>query len=74
MAGKGAAALTGSVGEMWASTNFAEIQVSRKFRRYDGTSEAFSLDVAAGRVGGFSCMICPSDAYYIKDKPQYKIV
>lgn len=71
MAGKGAAALTGSVGEMWASANLPKYKFS-EVRRYDGTSEAF-LDVAAGRVGGF-LHDCPSDAYYIKDKPQYKIV
>jgi len=71
LAGKGAAALTGSVGEMWASTNLPKYKFS-EVRRYDGTSEAF-LDVAAGRVGGF-LHDCPSDAYYIKDKPQYKIV
>lgn len=71
LGGKKVAAITGSVGEMWASTNlptynFAEV------RRYDGTVDAF-LDVAAGRVAGFF-HDCPADAYYIKDKPQYKIV
>lgn len=71
LAGKGVAAVTGSVGEMWASTNQAKYNFS-DIRRYDGSVEAF-LDVASGRVGGVF-HDCPSDAYYIKDKPQYKIV
>lgn len=71
LAGKGVAAVTGSVGEIWASTNQEKYKFS-EIRRYDGSVEAF-LDVASGRVGGVF-HDCPSDAYYIKDKPQYKIV
>ncbi|WP_149086594.1 ABC transporter substrate-binding protein [Pseudomonas prosekii] len=71
LGGKPLAVQTGTVGEIWATNNQEQYKFS-DIRRYDGNVDAL-LDVAAGRVSGL-VHDCPMDAYYIKDKPQYKIV
>lgn len=70
LGGKTLAVQTGTVGEIWATTNQAQYKY-QDIRRYDGNVDAL-LDVASGRVSGL-VHDCPMDAYYIKDKPQYKI-
>ncbi|MGJ7515165.1 ABC transporter substrate-binding protein [Pseudomonas baetica] len=69
--GKTVATMTGSVGEIWVTANQSKYGI-QDLRHYDGHPEAF-LDLAAGRVQGI-IHDCPTDAYYIKDKPQLKIV
>ncbi|MBV2143023.1 ABC transporter substrate-binding protein [Falsochrobactrum sp. TDYN1] len=69
--GKDVAVITGTTGEIWASDNEAKHKFGT-IKRYDGNAEPM-LDIATGRISGF-IHDCPIDAYYIRDKPQYKIV
>lgn len=68
--GKVLAVQTGTVGEIWGTSNQAHYKY-KDIRRYDANVDAL-LDVASNRVSGL-VHDCPMDAYYIKDKPQYKI-
>lgn len=68
--GKILAVQTGTVGEIWGTTHQEQYKY-KDIRRYDANVDAL-LDVASNRVAGL-VHDCPMDAYYIKDKPQYKI-
>lgn len=69
--GKSVGTDTGSTGDMWIGQNMAKYKFSN-VSRYEGLSPAM-LDLAAGRMDGYISDI-PSVQYYIKDKPQYKII
>lgn len=69
--GKTVAVITGTTGEMWATEKEAELKFA-SIGRYDGNQDPM-MDIATGRIDGF-VHDCPIDAYYIKDKPQFKIV
>lgn len=69
--GKQLAVVTGTTGEIWATGHQAEYHFG-DIRRYDDNMSPM-LDIATGRIDGL-VHDCPIDAYYIKDKPQYKIV
>lgn len=69
--GKDVAVITGTTGEIWASDNEEKYKFGT-IKRYDGNAEPM-LDIATGRIAGF-IHDCPIDEYYIRDKPQYKIV
>ena len=69
--GKSVGVDTGSTGDMWINQNMPKYKFSN-VSRYEGLSPAM-LDLAAGRVDGYISDI-PAVQYYIKDKPQYKIV
>jgi polar amino acid transport system substrate-binding protein len=56
---------------MWVVQNMPKYKFSN-VARYEGLSPAM-LDLAAGRMDGYISDI-PAVQYYIKDKPQYKIV
>ena len=71
LSGKQLGVVTGTVGEIWATENQKKYNYS-EIRRYDTNIDPM-LDLATGRLAGFF-HDCPIDAYYIKDKPQYKIV
>lgn len=71
LSGVAVAVVTGSTGEIWASTHQQEKGIA-EIRRYDSTNEAM-LDIATGRITAY-VYDCPSAAYYIKDKPNYAIV
>ena len=69
--GKSVGTDTGSTGDMWITQNMPKYKFSN-VSRYEGLSPAM-LDLAAGRMDGYISDI-PAVQYYIKDKPQYKIV
>ncbi|MCX7560983.1 transporter substrate-binding domain-containing protein [Sulfitobacter sp. F26204] len=71
MKGKVVGVDTGSTGDMWASQREAEIGVT-EIRRYEGLAPAM-LDLAAGRIEGYISDI-PALLYYVKDKPNLKVV
>ena len=71
MAGKVAAVDTGSTGDIWATQHQAEDKFT-EIRRYEGLAPAM-LDLAAGRIDGYISDI-PALQYYVKDKPQFKVV
>lgn len=71
MAGKALAVITGTTGEIWATDNEGKLKFG-SVARYEGNQDPM-MDIATGRVDGF-VHDCPIDAYYIKDKPQFKIV
>jgi polar amino acid transport system substrate-binding protein len=62
---------TGSTGDMWVTTNLAKYKIA-KVSKYEGLAPAM-LDLAAGRIDGYISDI-PAVEYYIKDKPQYRVV
>ncbi|TDL81360.1 basic amino acid ABC transporter substrate-binding protein [Palleronia sediminis] len=71
MEGKVVGVDTGSTGDMWVSENrdqygFADV------RSYEGLAPAM-LDLTAGRIDGYISDI-PALLYYVKDKPQLKVV
>ncbi len=70
LAGKTVGVDTASTGDIWASANSAAYKIS-KVARYEGLAPAM-LDLAAGRIDGYISDV-PAVAYYIKDKPQYRI-
>lgn len=61
---------TASTGDIWATENMAKYRLA-KISRYEGLAPAM-LDLAAGRIDGYVSDI-PAVAYYIKDKPQYRV-
>ena len=71
MEGKIAGVDTGSTGDMWVNAHQAEYKF-KEVSRYEGLSPAM-LDLASGRMDGYISDI-PAVLYYIKDKPQYKVV
>ncbi|MBK0327100.1 transporter substrate-binding domain-containing protein [Rhodobacteraceae bacterium F11138] len=71
MKGKVVGVDTGSTGDMWASEREAEIGVA-EIRRYEGLAPAM-LDLASGRIDGYISDI-PALLYYVKDKPNLKVV
>ncbi|MEX6508656.1 transporter substrate-binding domain-containing protein [Jiella sp. M17.18] len=62
---------TGSTGDMYATQRKDEWGLS-DIRRYEGLNPAM-LDLAAGRIDAYVSDI-PAVAYYLKDKPQMKVV
>lgn len=62
---------TGTTGDMWATANAKTYKLG-EIHRYDGLQSAM-LDVAAGRISGYIADI-PALQYYVKDKPQFKVV
>ena len=71
MKGKAVGVLTGATGDIWTTNNIKEYGFS-EIRRYDTTTEPF-LDIPSGRIGGV-IHDCPVAYYFIKGKPQYKVV
>jgi polar amino acid transport system substrate-binding protein len=70
LAGKTVGVDTGSTGDLYASAHSAEYRFA-DITRYEGLTPAM-LDLAAGRIDGYLSDV-PAVAYYIKDKPQYRI-
>lgn len=71
LSGKTVGVDTASTGDIYATENTAKLKIA-KISRYEGLQPAM-LDLAAGRIDGYISDI-PAVEYYIKDKPQYKIV
>ncbi|AJY44962.1 transporter substrate-binding domain-containing protein [Martelella endophytica] len=71
MDGKVVGVDTGSTGDMWSEGHKDEYGFS-DIRRYEGLSPAM-LDLAAGRIDGYISDI-PAVLYYVKDKPELKVV
>ncbi|MBU0778516.1 transporter substrate-binding domain-containing protein [Loktanella salsilacus] len=71
MSGKVVGVDTGSTGDMWATENAAEYGFAT-INRYEGLAPAM-LDLAAGRIAGYISDI-PALQYYVKDKPELKVV
>ena len=69
-AGKTVGVDTASTGDIFATQNTAKYKIAA-ISRYEGLAPAM-LDLAAGRIDGYISDI-PAVAYYIKDKPQYRI-
>jgi polar amino acid transport system substrate-binding protein len=70
LAGKTVGVDTGSTGDLYASAHSAQYRFA-DISRYEGLPPAM-LDLAAGRIDGYLSDV-PAVAYYIKDKPQYRI-
>jgi len=70
LAGKTVGVDTGSTGDLYASAHSAQYRFA-DISRYEGLSPAM-LDLAAGRIDAYLSDV-PAVAYYIKDKPQYRI-
>ncbi len=62
---------TGSTGDVWATSNTAKYSLG-EIRRFEGLQPAM-LDLAAGRIDGYISDI-PALQYYVKDKPEIKVV
>ena len=62
---------TGSTGDMWTTSNQASYGFG-EIRRYEGLAPAM-LDLQSGRIDGYISDI-PSLEYFIKDKPNFRIV
>ena len=71
MEGKTIGVDTGSTGDMWVDKNKADYKFG-EVRRFEGLSPAM-LDLAAGRIDGYVSDI-PALLYYVKDKPDLKVV
>ncbi len=71
MGGKAVGVDTGSTGDMWATANTAKYKLG-EIRRFEGLQPAM-LDLAAGRIDGYISDI-PALQYYVKDKPDIKVV
>ncbi|WP_394154985.1 transporter substrate-binding domain-containing protein [Loktanella salsilacus] len=71
MSGKVVGVDTGSTGDMWATENADEYGFAT-INRYEGLAPAM-LDLAAGRIDGYISDI-PALQYYVKDKPELKVV
>jgi polar amino acid transport system substrate-binding protein len=71
LSGKVVGVDTGSTGDMWVGAHKAEYGIA-DVSRYEGLSPAM-LDLASGRIDGYISDI-PAVLYYIKDKPQYRVV
>ena len=70
LAGKTVGVDTASTGDIWATANTGGYKLA-KISRYEGLAPAM-LDLAAGRIDGYISDV-PAVAYYIKDKPQYRV-
>jgi polar amino acid transport system substrate-binding protein len=70
LGGKTVGVDTASTGDIWATANTAQYKIGR-ISRYEGLAPAM-LDLAAGRIDGYISDV-PAVAYYIKDKPQYRV-
>jgi len=70
LAGKTVGVDTASTGDIWATANKARYRIG-DIARYEGLVPAM-LDLANGRIDGYISDL-PSVAYYIKDKPQYRL-
>jgi polar amino acid transport system substrate-binding protein len=71
MSGKAVGVDTGSTGDIWANNNTAKYSLG-EIRRFEGLQPAM-LDLAAGRIDGYISDI-PALQYYVKDKPEIKVV
>jgi len=71
MAGKTVGVDTGSTGDIWVSEHMAETKIGT-VNKYEGLAPAM-LDLQAGRIDGYISDI-PALLYYVKDKPQFKVV
>jgi polar amino acid transport system substrate-binding protein len=69
--GKIVAVDTGSTGDIWATQHQQELGIA-EIRRFEGLNPAM-LDLAAGRIDGYISDI-PALLYYVKDKPNLKVV
>jgi len=70
LSGKTVGVDTASTGDIWATANKARYRIA-DIARYEGLVPAM-LDLANGRIDGYISDL-PSVAYYIKDKPQYRL-
>ncbi len=70
LAGKTVGVDTASTGDIYATQNKDKFKIA-DIKRYEGLAPAM-LDLASGRIDGYISDI-PAVAYYIKDKPQYRI-
>ena len=71
MEGKTVGVDTGSTGDMWTTEHQAETKIGT-INKYEGLQPAM-LDLEAGRIDGYISDI-PALLYYVKDKPQFKVV
>jgi polar amino acid transport system substrate-binding protein len=71
MAGKTVGVDTGSTGDIWVTAHMAETKIA-SVSKYEGLQPAM-LDLSAGRIDGYISDI-PALLYYVKDKPQFKVV
>lgn len=71
MEGKTVGVDTGSTGDIWATEHQAETKIGT-ISKYEGLQSAM-LDLQAGRIDGYISDI-PALLYYVKDKPQFKVV
>ena len=71
LAGKTVGVDTASTGDIYTTENTTKLKIA-KISRYEGLQPAM-LDLAAGRIDGYISDI-PAVEYYIKDKPQYRVV
>jgi polar amino acid transport system substrate-binding protein len=71
MEGKIVGVDTGSTGDMWTTQNQAQTKIAT-INKYEGLAPAM-LDLEAGRIDGYISDI-PALLYYVKDKPQFKVV
>jgi polar amino acid transport system substrate-binding protein len=69
--GKVVAVDTGSTGDIWATAHQGQYGIA-EIRRFEGLNPAM-LDLAAGRIDGYISDI-PALLYYVKDKPNLKVV
>jgi polar amino acid transport system substrate-binding protein len=71
LSGKTVGVDTASTGDIWVTANKARYRIG-EIARYEGLAPAM-LDLANGRIDGYISDL-PAVAYYIKDKPQYRVV
>lgn len=71
MAGKIVGVDTGSTGDIWVTAHLADTKIAT-VNKYEGLQAAM-LDLQAGRIDGYISDI-PALLYYVKDKPQFKVV
>jgi polar amino acid transport system substrate-binding protein len=70
LSGKTVGVDTASTGDIWTTANKARYRIG-DIARYEGLAPAM-LDLANGRIDGYISDL-PAVAYYIKDKPQYRL-
>ena len=70
LSGKTVGVDTASTGDIWATANKTRYKIA-DIARYEGLVPAM-LDLANGRIDGYISDL-PAVAYYIKDKPQYRL-
>ena len=71
MEGKTVDVDTGSTGDIWVTEHLGETKIGT-VNKYEGLTPAM-LDLQAGRIDGYISDI-PALLYYVKDKPQFKVV